>query len=242
MKKLGNDIWVGFDIPKSTWKRADEIEKQIAKAEESFRFEGKKEIERLEAEALKAYEDARKAEAVGNAEAPLLVLKYRSILESKNCFVSLHQGTVERFRNEGERLVRPFIEQASERIRFELKDIIRQYKCEIPDYRSIGSKGRESKFRGIEDLASGEIFMTIKTNANSILEGQRLLIKYIGSLFAVKSLQLLEATLKEFDDLWGKITWEMEEITVKESEFERLDTSKPSGVAFVTSDQVAILH
>ncbi len=76
--------------------------------------------------------------------------------------------------------------------------------------------------------------MEIRTNAGDIMTAKELLIKARCDINSVRSIKALRGILDEFQVKYEAITFEAKKCKIEESEFERMDKTKPLEVAYLS--------
>ena len=229
MKKIS--FWERLDIPESVVGRDEKLEQEIIKLQGEF--QKNKRQDELDEKIWLAHETFRRAQVIGTHNLPELHTEFMGLVHKKNSIMEPPQRAMEEKRGQRESLVAPYKEETATLLKIEDSKVMNQYVCDLPDLAKTPS-GRELDHRGYRrHLNSDVLYVKITTNARAILRTQELLIAAKGRIATAPSIKALKTFLENLQREFDSIDWAAHEIEVEESEFERLDKSRPSEVGYL---------
>jgi hypothetical protein len=234
MKKIS--FWERLDIPESVVGRDEKLEQEITKLQGEFQKTKKQ--DELDEKIWLAHEKFRRGQVIRAHNLPELHTEFMTLVHKKGSIMELPQRMIEEKRGQREILVAPYKEETATLLKIEDSKVMNQYVCDFPDLAQTPS-GRELDHRGYRRNLNSDIrYVKITTNARAILRVQELLIAAKGRIATAPSIKDLKTYLENLQREFDSIDWAAREIEVEESEFERLDKSRPSEVGYLYGDTI----
>jgi len=236
MKKLS--FLEKMDIPESEFRKDEKLEKEVLELEKNFKEKTKREFDELDELIWQSHERFRRGQVINAPNLSDLHTEYTNLSRKKDVIKDAHRSATEEKHRQRDILVRPYSEEAMTTLDLEYRKIMPRYICELPDLAQTPG-GSELPFRGHRRNLETDIrYMTIRTNADAIVRGQQLLVSFKGRIVNAPSLKALKESLEVLQKEYDLIDWNAREVEVEESEFERLDITKPNQLGYLIGDKV----
>jgi hypothetical protein len=229
-------LWTRLGVDPDIERKSDSLSREDEKLKADTPKVKAKAME-LDEPIFLAYEATRRANIVGADNFGTLNIEYHTIRDRKNNILHDHQRALDSNLNQRGALMSPIKEETQALLDGESKKMMDLYICEVPVSRPhpfLKEKdGSPKELPGVRTDHAGNQYLDIKTNAGALVEAKKILAETKVKVRDCLSTKELEKVLTEADEALNKINFDAKSVTVRYEEFERLDHSRASEVAFL---------